>query len=230
MLKDMKLYCKIKGEYMKAIIFDSDGTLVDSMWLWEDLASRYLISIGIQPTDGIDEEVKELNYLQASLYIKEKFHIDKKVEEIIDEIGGLLVSYYKDKIQLKPNVLETLNILKGKGVRMCIGTANEEHLVSLILDRYEISYYFEMVKTSSQLGLSKADPQFFQKIVDLLDMESKDIWVFEDTLHCILAAKEIGLSVVAISDDSAILDREEIKEVADIYIEDFSQLNIERLL
>ena len=214
---------------MKAGIFDLDGTLIDSMGLWESLADNYLLSIGIEPPKDLGESLKELTLEESTFYMKKRFKLKSTPYEIKRDIEKILADYYANRFQLKPYVLETLEEFKKRNIKMIIATATDEHLVSMVLDRHGIKDYFEFIQTSDNTGLSKGQPKFFQIAINSLGLDPKDIWVFEDALHCILSAKKCGLNVVAIRDESALLDLEEIKEVSDIYIDNFSQLEVEKL-
>lgn len=220
---------------MKAAIFDLDGTLIDSMGVWENLADDYLLSIGIEPPKNLRESLKELTLKESILYMREKFKIRSTHYEINRDMEKLLADHYANHIQLKPYVSEVLLEFKHKNIIMVLATATDEHLVSMVLNKHSIKGYFKFIQTCSNVGLSKREPEFFQIIIDRLksdtkdELDTEDIWVFEDALHCILSAKQCGLNVVAIEDESSLSDLEKIKEISDIYIDDFSQLDIERL-
>lgn len=214
---------------MKASIFDLDGTLIDSMWLWESLADNYLLSIGIEPPKDLGESLKELTLKEASSYMKGIFNIQSTPYEINRDIENLLADYYANRLQLKPYVLEILEEFKNRNITMVIATATDEHLVSMVLKRHGIKDYFQFIQTSDNVGLSKGKPEFFQTVINRLGLGPKEIWVFEDALHCMISAKKCGLNIVATKDESALSDLKKIKEISDIYIEDFSQLEVEDL-
>lgn len=214
---------------MKAGIFDLDGTLIDSMWLWENLAHNYLLSIGIEPPKDLGESLKELTLEESTFYMKKRFKLKSTPCEIKRDIEKILADYYANRLQLKPYVLETLEEFKNRNIKMVIATATDDHLVSMALNRHGIKDYFEFIQTSDNVGLSKGQPEFFQIAINRLELDPRDIWVFEDALHCILSAKKCGLNVVAVRDESALSDLEEIKKISDIYIDDFSQLEVGKL-
>ena len=214
---------------MKGAIFDLDGTLIDSMWFWEKLVDDYLLSVGIEPPEDLRDVLKELSLLEGCFYMKDRFNMAKTPEEINAEIEELLESYYADKFLLKPYVLETLEDFKSRKIKMCLATATEDKLVSKVFNRLRIGEYFDFIQTSNNTGIGKKDTRFFQLAIDRLSLNPEDIWVFEDALHCIVAAKKTGLNVVAIADNSALKDFDEIKKYADICIDDFSQLDIDNL-
>lgn len=214
---------------MKAAIFDLDGTLVDSMGLWENLADYYLLSIGIEPPKDLSRALSELTVDEGILYLKRRFNLKSTIEEVNQSLEDILIDHYKNKIQLKPYVREILEKFKSKNIIMALATATDEYFVSMVLNRYGIRKYFTFIQTSQNVGLSKSQPEFFQIAIERLGVEPEKIWVFEDALHCMVSAKECGLNIVAVEDKWAFPDLKEIKEISDIYIENFSQLEVEKL-
>lgn len=214
---------------MKGAIFDLDGTLLDSMWLWASLADNYLLSIGIEPPKDLGESLKDLTLREASTYMKKRFNIKKTFEEINEDMEKLLADFYGKRLQLKPYVLDILKEFNSKKIKMAIATATDEHLVTMALNRHDIKDYFEFIQTAENVGLSKSQPKYFKIAINRLGLKSEEVWVFEDALHCIVSAKKAGLKIVAVKDKSALDDLEKIKKLADIYIEDFSQLEVDKL-
>ena len=152
---------------MKAAIFDLDGTLLDSMWIW--------VSIGIEPPKDLREKLKPLSLLKGCHYIKDRFNINKTAEQINDEMEKLLESYYSSKFELRPYVKETLEKFKGNNIRMCVATATAEHLVLKAFDRLGIGNYFEFIQTCNNTGIGKFDPEFFKLAINRLNIEPRDM-------------------------------------------------------
>lgn len=214
---------------MKAAIFDLDGTLIDSMWAWENLAGDYLVSIGVEPPDNLKELIKELSLLESCYYMKENFLIQKSAEELNEDMENILEDYYANKFELKPYAIETLESLKKRNVRMCLATATDEKLVLKTFERIKIGHYFEFIQTCNGVNIEKNDPRFFELAIERLNCKPEDIWVFEDALHCIISAKKCGLNVVGVSDESDKEDTEEKRKHADIYVENLNELIIDDL-
>lgn len=214
---------------MKGAIFDLDGTLLDSMWLWDSLAYKYLLSIGINPPKDLDKQLEELTLREACVYMKEKFNIRYTPDKIKEDIESLLTDYYANKLQLKPYTLEILKEFKNRGIKMAIATSTDKPLVLMALNRHGIYDYFEFIQTVEDVGISKGNPKFFEITINKLGLNPEKIWVFEDALYPMISAKKCGLNIVAVKDESALKDLEKIKEVADIYIDNFSQLGVDKL-
>lgn len=214
---------------MKAAIFDLDGTLLDSMWLWEELATNYLVSLGVKLPDNLRESLKKLSLLEGCYYIKSSILVEKSAEDMNEDMENILEDYYTNKFELKPNVIDTLDLLRKRNIKMCLATATDDKLVLKAFERLRIGGYFEFIQTSNTVRIGKKDPRFFELAIERLGYNPKDIWVFEDALHCIVSAKKCGLNVVGVYDESGKEDTEEIKKHVDIYIDNFNDLIIDEL-
>lgn len=206
---------------MKYAIFDLDGTLLDSMWVWETLAYNYLISRGVEAPEDIREKLREYSLREASDVLKEMYSLPESGEEINDQMEKVLEEYYYEKIGLKEGVREVLQALNNEGIGMCAATATADHLAKAALQRLGIDGYFDFLQTCKSTGIEKYRPEFYQLILDRVDEKPEDVWVFEDALHSMEAAKKLGIRVAAIRDRSAEIDWEEIGEIADIVFDSF---------
>ncbi|MGO1469558.1 MAG: HAD family hydrolase [Tissierella sp.] len=208
---------------MKAAVFDFDGTLVDSMGFWSNLARNYLYSIGIVALNDLEKSLEKLTVSEGILYMKEKYKIGKTKEEIQKEMDELLFKYYREEVKLKPDVVELLNKLKGKGITIAIASVIHEKLIESVLKRYNIENYFEFIQTCENTGLSKGDRKFFDLLPKRLNLNPDEIYMFEDTLYPMVSAKKAGLKVVGVEDDSGLKNKGEIVNLSDLYIEDFNK-------
>lgn len=215
---------------MKGAIFDLDGTLIDSMWIWNELSLKYLKSLGVKNSPkNLNQTLATLTLKEGFSYLKETFQLEKTEDEIRDDLKKILEVYYKNHFDLKAGVLELLKELKNREVKMILGTATDEDLALMALKRHGIEDFFEVIQTEENTGLSKGNSKFFEVAIGKLDIEPSRIWVFEDALHCILSAKESGLNVLAIKDNYSKSHWKEIKENSDIYIKSFDHFDVDRL-
>lgn len=209
---------------MKAAVFDVDGTLVDSIGFWTNLSNNYLLSQGITAAEDLNKALETLTVEEGVSYMQEKYEINKTLIQIRDEMDELLTSYYREEAELKPFVIELLEVLKSKDIKLGIASVIDEGLISSVLNRYGIYDYFEFIQTCENTGLSKNDERFFKLLSEKMDLKPEEIFLFEDSLYCMKVAKSVGLNVVGVEDDYSKKDLENIIEVSDIYIKDFSKL------
>jgi len=205
----------------KAAIFDLDGTLLDSMPFWDNLGLEYLRKKGINPPENINKILKTMTLAQSVEYFKKEYLIPGSEDEIVKEMVGMIEDHYRYKIPLKAAALSFLDMLYKNHVKMCIATATERELAKAALERLGASKYFDFILTCPEMGMGKNTPDFFMKALELLNTSKHETIVFEDALHAIKSAKSAGLCVAAIYDKSSCEDEEEIKNIADFYLNSF---------
>lgn len=205
----------------KGAIFDLDGTLLDSMPVWENLGSLYLISEGRVPEDGLNEILKPMSLQQSARYFQTRYNIAESEVEIIKRINQMIESQYLNTVPLKPSVGKFLDKLHQGKVQMCIVTASDRRLTEAAIRRLGIAKYFKGIITCNEAGIGKDNPEIYIKALKLMDTPIEGTVVFEDSLHAIKSAKAAGLLTAGVQDDSAAGDRSEIEALADFYLNTF---------
>lgn len=203
-------------------IFDMDGTLLDSMGVWDTAAEEYLSSIGVKPQENVCEEVKTMSLMQAAVYLKGKYHIDKEPEEMADGVNALIEGFYKNEVMLKPGVKEFLHRLAEHDVKMCIATATDRYLVEAAMERCGVREYFTDIFTCSEVGYGKDEPEIYEQALRRLGTQKSDTIIFEDAIHAIKTAKKAGFLVAGVRDDSE-KEQETVMEISDYYIADYGK-------
>lgn len=209
---------------LQSAIFDMDGTLLDSMFIWDDLGPGMLRAQGITPEEGLTEKLKVLTLRQGAAYCKERYALPQSVEEIVSLIEGRVEKFYKEEVQAKPGVEKFLSLLKMEGVWMYVATATDRHLAEAALRHAGIDGYFRGILTCQEVGQGKDSPEIFERCMRRLRSNKKDTVIFEDALHAIETAKAAGFRVCGVYDDSAREDQEAIRRIADYYITSFEEM------
>ncbi len=208
-------------ENIKAVIFDLDGTLVDSMWIWKDIDIQYLEKRGVHLPDELQKEIEGMSFTETAIYFKERFDLEESLEEIKEEWTFMASNFYKNKILLKTGVKEFIEHLKEQGIKIGIGTSNSRELAMEVLKKHDILKYFDTIRTSCEVERGKPYPDVFLKVADDLGVDPKSCMVFEDTYAGVLAAKRAGMKVFAIHDELSLPYKNDILKLADRYIDDY---------
>jgi HAD superfamily hydrolase (TIGR01509 family) len=206
---------------IKGAIFDLDGTLLDSMFIWDTIGKDYLISRGITPEKGLNRKFKTMSIVQAAEYYRANYEITDSVEEIIDGVNSMIDHLYANSIQMKDGVLSMLKELKKCGVKMCIATATDRFMVEAALKNNGIEEYFSHIFTCTEVGFGKDRPIIFEAALEKMGTGKEETYVFEDALYAIQTARNAGFKIVGVYDKSSEREQCEIIKMSDFYLESF---------
>ena len=194
-------------------IFDMDGTLIDSMIFWENLAAEYLTSKGIQEIPAnLLERIKPMTMSESAALFREEFGLSGDPEA---EMNAMMEAHYRNNIPLKPRVREYLRKLHDRGVQMCVASATAEHLMESCLTRLGVRGHFEFLLSCETVGTGKISPLVYHASAKRLKAMPQEIAVYEDALYAIQTAKAAGYYVVGVYDKSAADNWQAIAKTAD---------------
>ena len=208
---------------IRGAIFDVDGTLLDSMFIWDTIGEAYLRSIGYPPKENLNETFKNMSLHQAARYYQTEYGVTRSIDEIMDGVNAMLERYYRFEVPLKPGVAELLERLRQSGVKLCIATATDRHLVEAALDRCGVLSCFGEIFTCNEVGHGKDEPDIFEAALRFLGTRREETLVFDDALYAVRTAKEAGFLVAAVY-DSHERSQAEVRARSDLYLEDLTQL------
>ena len=210
---------------LQSAIFDMDGTLLDSMPMWQGLGPDLLRRLGAEPAPDLRDHLKAMTLRQGAAYCREAYHLDASVEELVAMLERRVQDFYHSEVQAKPGVPKFLSLLKMEGVWMYVATATDRHLAQAALRHAGIDGYFLGIVTSAEVAQGKEEsPEIYERAMRRLQSNKKDTVIFEDALHAIRTAKAAGFRVAAVYDASAEADQAEIRGLADYYIRSFDEM------
>jgi len=202
---------------IKGVIFDLDGTLLDSMQMWRNVEENYLRSLGVTPPPDLSLIVRSLSSVEEAEYFRADLGVSLSVEEIVDGRNRMIEDFYFYEARLKEGVVPVLEALSKRGIKMCVATATERDLVEPAMLRCGIMKYFERIFTCDEEETSKTNPEIFYRAATFLGTEVSGTLVVEDALYAMKSAKKAGFQVAGVYDLSADDQQEEIKELCDYY-------------
>ena len=206
-------------------IFDFDGTIFDSMHIWQGVKFQFFDRIGLFLTKEEKEEFKGLFLLESIKLANERFNLKMTEKEIYNEFFAMIKEKYLADTEPKNDIIEFLEKLKANGVKMGVATATGEIALTAVLEKFNMLHYFSEIYSTYTVGASKTEPKVYDVVLEKLGTEKETTWVFEDALYAAKTAKKAGYNVVGIYDKSE-LEQEELKEFVDIYIHNYSELDL----
>lgn len=204
---------------IRGAIFDIDGTLLDSMGIWDTIATDYLRSCGVTPRPDVDDAVRILSMEDAARYFIRAYGLVRTVPEIVREVGGLVTDFYRLHVQLKPGAAALLAALTRRGVKLCAATSGDGTLARAALERCGVLPCLGRVFTCAEVGRGKDSPKIYEAARAYLGTSARETAVFEDALHALQTAKRAGFYTVAVADPSAGRDRASLRASADLYLD-----------
>jgi len=209
-------------EGKSAVIFDLDGTLVDSMWIWKQIDIEYLDRFGIELPEDLQSKIEGMSFEETAHYFKVHFGIPHSIEQIKADWNAMAWDKYMNEVPLKTGILSFLEGCHAKGIKLGIATSNSKELVGNIASVHNFYQYFDCVVTGCDVKRGKPAPDIYLTAAELLKTSPENCLVFEDIVPGILAGKNAGMEVCAVEDKYSASNREKKIELADYYIEDFT--------
>ena len=199
-----------KIENIKLFLFDLDGTILDSLKIWNDIDLLFFKNHNLIMGEDYHIAIAPLTLEETATYTKNTYKLDIDEEQIMKEWSDLAIKEYAENVNLKKGVKEFLDYLKNKNVHLAIATSCNEEMFKPCLERYGIVSYFEHFYTSQNLKINKSNANFFKEILNEYKIEPDQILFFEDSLASMKCAKSLGFNVVAVMDKKWEKQKEEI--------------------
>lgn len=211
-------------DQIEAVIFDLDGTLVDSMGLWKEIDVTFLGERGIAYEDGLQEKIEGMSFTETAVFCKEHYRLSESVEELKEIWNRMAMEKYRFEVLPKPGALEFLEDLKGQGMKMGIATSNSRELIAAVNEAYHFDEYMSCIVTSCSVSKGKPAPDVYLEAARQLNVAPGRCLVFEDIVKGIQAGKSAGMKVCAVEDSYSASQRERKIEICDYYIETYDDI------
>lgn len=203
-------------------IFDVDGTLLDSMGIWEHAGEMYLSRLGIRGGPRLGRILYPMSMDEAAAYLREHYGLKQTVREITEGVSETVRDFYFYQVNPKPGVANFLKMLQARGIPMAIATSSDRQVVEGALDRLGMSRFFRGIFTCAQAGAGKSRPDVYELALESLEGARREsTWVFEDAFFAARTAGEAGFAVAGVYDSFSDSSQEKLMEAADYYMRDF---------
>ena len=189
----------------EAAIFDLDGTLLDSMPLWENFCGNWLISLGKIPGAGLETDIVSMTASQSAEYIKRHYNLDFSPEELIAQWGDAMLPHYLKRAPLKQGVAELIGALASRGMKLGVATYSFPRCTEAILLHHKIFSCFSLIfyaheAQDSGIASVKKTPEFWLSVAAKLNISPEKCIVFEDSLTSVTGIRAAGMGLAAVYD------------------------------
>ena len=210
---------------LKAAIFDFDGTLGDSMWVWDEVDREFARRRNLEFGQEEAVTIASLGFEGTAAYLLEHFGLDETVEDLIAEWYSIAMDKYAHEVVLKPGAAEYLRNLKEQGVPMGVATSLRRTLLEPALKNNEVIDLFDAIVVCEEIGdQGKRTPAVYLETAKLMGVDLADCVVFEDVVAAAQSAKQGGAHVVGVVDNNKQQDFAALEEAVDFLISDFEDL------
>ena len=211
-------------ENISGIIFDIDGTLVDSLDAWADSDRIFLEENNIPYSRDISEKLKTMHYISAAEYLANGFGLSVSVEDVCRRIDEIIGEKYRHEIKAKDGVQEFIQSCSDRGISMCAATSNLRELAEAVLESCGLLGYMKFILTSDEVGSGKDDPEIFLRCAERLGTSPQDTAVFEDSCHAAASAASAGFFTVGVFDRHYADEYEQLKQICSASAENMREL------
>lgn len=208
----------------KAVLFDLDGTLVDSMGVWEEIDIEYLSMHGLEVPQGLQHEIEGIPFTEVAVYFRKRFQLQESLEEIMQTWLDMAMDKYCYEIPLKKGACEFVRCLEKQGIRMAVVSSNHLELIRACLEAHGIADCFSVIITADDVEKGKPEPDVYLEAAARLKVKPEECLVFEDIVPGITAGKRAGMQVCAVEDSYSEYQKLEKMKYADYYIHSFEDV------
>lgn len=208
----------------KAFLFDLDGTLVDSMWMWGAIDVEYLGKFGLTCPPDLQKAIEGMSFSETAAYFKKRFALEASLEEIKADWISMSIEKYRSQVPPKPGTEAFLSWAAKQNIKMAVCTSNGREMVDAVLSSLNLARYFDCIITGCEVAAGKPSPDIYLEAARRMKVSPEECAVFEDVPAGILAGKRAGMEVFAVEDEYSLGMEEEKRALSDFYIRDYREL------
>ena len=205
---------------LKCAVFDFDGTLFDSMYVWDKAGALYLESLGKTPKPSLREALRVLSLAQTAVFLRREYGLTLSDREIMAGINRTVEGFYLHDVVPKPGAKAFLDRLRTAGIPLAVATATDRYQILAALARCGMEHCFSALFTCGEVGCGKDRPDIFRRAAAYFGADRDSTVVFEDSLYAARTAAKDGFIVAAVYDPSE-KRQTELRRLADVYLRDF---------
>ncbi len=205
-----------------AVIFDMDGTLLNSLAAWDHAAMRYLKTRGIEMPEAMEEEILHMSLTEGAAYLQKKLNVPETPEELLAGTLGVVRQHYLNDVTPKAGVLALLHHLHAQGIKISVATASDKEIALRVFKKWGLDMYIDFVITCDEVGVGKLSPKIYDQALERLGTARGRTLVVEDALYALKTAKAAGFLTAGIADSyHAPAHEDEVRKTGDYFFTSF---------
>jgi len=208
----------------KAAIFDLDGTLIDSMGVWEKIDVDFLTKRHLNVPGTYLNEICSRSFQEAAEYTIALFDLKECPADVIAEWNRMAIDEYNYYIKLKPYAKEYLNFLKERNIMLGIATALPKVLYEPVLRNNDVYEFFDAFSSTDEVDCGKENPGVYLLTAKKLKVSPSDCIVFDDVLPAIKGIIAAGMQAYGVYDQCSAHEQEQMMKLTKGYIYGFDEM------
>lgn len=212
------------------VIFDCDGTLLDTMGLWYSMEEKLAASAGHALTAQERDRLRACTLEEAARFFFEELGVGSSVPDVEKTIEAMACDFYARKAQPRPGALAFLEQLKAGGVRCAIASSSPHSMLDPGAAGSGVGRYLDAIVSTDDVGVSKRVPAVYDRARELLGTPLEATWVFEDAAYAVRTARSGGYHVLATWDCDESGTFEELQSLADHAVRSYAEIDVRRFL
>ena len=209
----------------KLLIFDCDGTLVDSIGAWHEAELQLVSEVGVELTKEERDELNALTLEEAAAFFHDRFGIRGSAQEVIEAILDYLLVFYLTRSKANPGALDFVRSLAGKGLSMCVLSSSPQSLIQAGMERGGFLPYMDRVISVEDLDMTKRDVATYEHVCELFGVTTAQSWFFDDSWYALATAREAGCKTVGVFSSDSCGTHEELARYSDVVVDTFEELD-----